>query len=62
MKIKLSSIFVDSQDKALQFYTQVLGFIKKADFPVGETKSHIPHPQLSQGWLGLIEADNWCHS
>jgi catechol 2,3-dioxygenase-like lactoylglutathione lyase family enzyme len=38
MKIKLSSIFVDSQDKALQFYTQVLGFIKKADFPVGETK------------------------
>jgi catechol 2,3-dioxygenase-like lactoylglutathione lyase family enzyme len=38
MKIKLSSVFVHDQDKALQFYTQVLGFIKKADFPVGEAK------------------------
>jgi hypothetical protein len=38
MKIKLCSIFVDDQDKALQFYTQVLGFIKKAAFPVGEAK------------------------
>jgi hypothetical protein len=24
--------------------------------------THIPHPQLSQGWLGPIEADNWCRS
>lgn len=33
MKIKLTSVLVDDQDKALQFYTQVLGFVKKRDFP-----------------------------
>ena len=32
MKIKLTSVFVDDQDKALHFYTEVLGFVKKADF------------------------------
>ena len=32
MKIKLSSVYVDDQDKALRFYTEVLGFAKKADF------------------------------
>jgi catechol 2,3-dioxygenase-like lactoylglutathione lyase family enzyme len=36
MKIKLCSVFVDNQDKALKFYTEVLGFIKKSDFSVGE--------------------------
>ena len=35
MKIKLTSIFVDDQQKALHFYTQVLGFAKKADFSQG---------------------------
>lgn len=35
MRIKLNSIFVDDQDKALRFYTEVLGFKKKQDFPVG---------------------------
>lgn len=34
MRIKLISIFVDDQDKALRFYTDVLGFKKKQDFPV----------------------------
>ncbi len=38
MKIKLSCVFVDDQDKALKFYTEVLGFIKKRDVPVGEFK------------------------
>ena len=38
MKIKLSSIFVNDQAKALQFYTGTLGFIKKADVPAGEFK------------------------
>lgn len=33
MKIKLTSVFVDDQDKALKFYTDVLGFVKKLDFP-----------------------------
>jgi len=35
MRIKLISIFVDDQEKALRFYTDVLGFEKKRDFPVG---------------------------
>ena len=35
MKIKLTSVQVDDQDKALRFYTEVLGFTKKADFSSG---------------------------
>ena len=35
MKIKLTSVYVDDQDKALRFYTDVLGFAKKADFSNG---------------------------
>jgi catechol 2,3-dioxygenase-like lactoylglutathione lyase family enzyme len=36
MRIRLTSIMVDDQDKALRFYTEVLGFKKKHDIPVGE--------------------------
>ena len=36
MKIKLNSIFVDDQEKALNFYTDILGFKKSQDIPVGE--------------------------
>ena len=35
MKIKLISVYVDDQDKALRFYTEVLGFVKKSDFSQG---------------------------
>lgn len=35
MKIKLTSVYVDDQDKALRFYTEVLGLTKKADFSNG---------------------------
>jgi len=35
MKIKLTSVYVDDQEKALRFYTEVLGFTKKADFSQG---------------------------
>ena len=35
MKIKLTSVYVDDQEKALRFYTEVLGFTKKADFTNG---------------------------
>ena len=35
MKIKLTSVHVDDQEKALRFYTDVLGFVKKADFSQG---------------------------
>ncbi|CAL9334620.1 VOC family protein [Streptomyces sp. enrichment culture] len=37
MKIHLTSVFVDDQAKALRFYTDVLGFVKKHDVPLGET-------------------------
>ncbi len=35
MKIKMTSVYVNDQDKALRFYTEVLGFAKKADFSQG---------------------------
>src|ERR1700756_2880346 len=35
MKIKVMSLYVDDQEKALRFYTEVLGFVKKADFSNG---------------------------
>lgn len=38
MKIKLVSLLVKDQDKALQFYTEILGFVKKTDIPLGEHK------------------------
>lgn len=46
LKIKLNSVFVNDQDKALKFYTEVLGFIKKHDVPVGEYK-----------WLTVVSPD-----
>lgn len=36
MKIRLCSVFVNDQEKALQFYAGTLGFVKKADIPAGE--------------------------
>jgi predicted enzyme related to lactoylglutathione lyase len=36
MRIKLTSIMVDNQDKASKFYTEIFGFVKKHDIPVGE--------------------------
>jgi catechol 2,3-dioxygenase-like lactoylglutathione lyase family enzyme len=38
MKINLTSVMVDNQDKALKFYTEVLGFVKKTEVPIGEHK------------------------
>ena len=35
MKIKVTSVYVDDQEKALRFYTEVLGFVKKTDFSQG---------------------------
>lgn len=36
MRINITSVFVDDQEKALRFYTEVLGFVKKHDIPLGE--------------------------
>lgn len=38
MKIKVTSVPVDDQEKALKFYTEVLGFLKKTEIPLGEHK------------------------
>jgi catechol 2,3-dioxygenase-like lactoylglutathione lyase family enzyme len=38
MKIILTSVMVDDQEKALKFYTEVLGFVKKNDIPLGEDR------------------------
>jgi predicted enzyme related to lactoylglutathione lyase len=35
MKIKVTNVYVDDQEQALRFYTEVLGFVKKADFSQG---------------------------
>lgn len=38
MKIVVTSVLVDNQDKALRFYTNILGFVKKTDLPMGESR------------------------
>jgi catechol 2,3-dioxygenase-like lactoylglutathione lyase family enzyme len=38
MKIRLTSVLVDDQEKAVKFYTEVLGFVKKHDIPMGEAR------------------------
>ena len=38
MRITLASVFVEDQEKALRFYTGVLGFVKKHDVPVGQDR------------------------
>lgn len=50
MKIKLTAIYVDDQDKALRFYTEVLGFVKKADVRQGPFRwLTIASPEEPQG-------------
>jgi catechol 2,3-dioxygenase-like lactoylglutathione lyase family enzyme len=46
MRINLASVLVDDQDKALRFYTDILGFTKKTDVPLGEYR-----------WLTLVSPD-----
>src|SRR5215204_7768962 len=59
MKIKLTSVLVDDQDKALRFYTEVLGFQKKQDFPVGEYKwLTVVSPEEPEGSELLLEPNN----
>jgi catechol 2,3-dioxygenase-like lactoylglutathione lyase family enzyme len=36
VKIKVTSVLVDDQSKALRFYTEILGFVKKTDLPAGD--------------------------
>ena len=56
MKIKLTSVLVDDQDKALKFYTEVLGFVKKRDIPAGEFKFlTVVSPEEPDGTELLLE-------
>ena len=47
MKIVVSGIFVDDQDKALEFYTEKLGFVKKTEIPLGAAR-----------WLTVVSASD----
>jgi catechol 2,3-dioxygenase-like lactoylglutathione lyase family enzyme len=47
MRINLSSVLVDDQDKAERFYTEVLGFVKKTEVPLG-----------SHRWLTVVAPDD----
>ena len=60
MKIKLTSVFVDDQDKALKFYTESLGFVKKLEIPLGEFKwLTVVSPEEPDGVQLLLEpSDN----
>jgi predicted enzyme related to lactoylglutathione lyase len=53
-------VYVDDQEKALRFYTEVLGFLKKADFPVGEARwLTVVSPEDPDGTQLLLEpSDN----
>ncbi|GLR06756.1 VOC family protein [Vibrio hyugaensis] len=54
IRISLTSVPVDNQDKALDFYTNVLGFIKKAEVPIGEHKWLTVVSPLEQSGVELL--------
>jgi len=47
MKVYVTSVLVNDQDKALRFYTEVLGFVKKKDVPLGKNR-----------WLTVVSAED----
>jgi catechol 2,3-dioxygenase-like lactoylglutathione lyase family enzyme len=58
VKIYVTSVLVDDQEKALQFYTNVLGFVKKNDIPVGEARwLTVVSPENAEGPELLLEPD-----
>ena len=58
MRINLTSVLVDDQDKALRFYTEVLGFVKKTEFPAGEHRwLTLVSPQDPDGVQLALEPD-----
>lgn len=58
MKITVTSVLVDDQAKALSFYTEVLGFTKKHDVPVGEHRwLTVVSPEAPDGVELLLEPD-----
>jgi predicted enzyme related to lactoylglutathione lyase len=56
MRIEISSVMVEDQEKALRFYTDVLGFVKKRDIPVGEARwLTVVSPEAPDGVELLLE-------
>jgi predicted enzyme related to lactoylglutathione lyase len=59
MQIKLTSVFVDDQDKALKFYTDVLAFVKKMDFSMGNYRwLTVVSPEEPEGTQLVLENNN----
>jgi catechol 2,3-dioxygenase-like lactoylglutathione lyase family enzyme len=59
VKITVTSVLVDDQDKALRFYTDVLGFVVKTDIPVGDARwLTVVSPEQPDGPELLLEPDN----
>lgn len=59
MRIELTSIFVKDQDKALKFYTEKLGFVKKSDIRAGEYRwLTVVSPENKDGTQLVLEPDN----
>lgn len=58
MRINLTSVLVDDQEKALRFYTEVLGFVKKTEIPVGDHRwLTVVSPEEPDGTELLLEPD-----
>ena len=58
MRINLTSVLVDDQDKALRFYTDVLGFVKKTEVPLGDARwLTVVSPESPDGVELVLEPD-----
>jgi catechol 2,3-dioxygenase-like lactoylglutathione lyase family enzyme len=58
VRINLTSVLVDDQDKALRFYTEVLGFVKKTEIPLGEHRwLTVVSPEAPDGVELVLEPD-----
>jgi catechol 2,3-dioxygenase-like lactoylglutathione lyase family enzyme len=58
MRINLTSVLVNDQDNALRFYTEVLGFVKKTEIPLGEARwLTVVSPEDPEGTELLLEPD-----
>jgi catechol 2,3-dioxygenase-like lactoylglutathione lyase family enzyme len=59
MRITITSVLVDDQEKALRFYTDVLGFVKKTDIDMGEARwLTVVSPDDTEGTELLLEPDS----
>jgi len=58
VRINLASVLVDDQEKALRFYTEVLGFVKKTEVPLGEHRwLTVVSPEAADGVELVLEPD-----